>query len=234
MQIKNTKGFQADRLKFVIIGDSGNGKTFLASTIKEKCLVVSAEAGTLSLNQFDIDLVDLTTSNDGEPIPKEKRINRLTEVYRFLANEKHEYQWVFIDSLTEISQNLLDALSVEFPARKDSLVMYGENAKKMRGIIKAFRDLPLNVVFTCLSNVEKDENNQRFLGARLVGKIADELPCFFDEVFYLQVFKNDDGQHERRLITGRDDRIMAKDRSGRLDQFEKANLQMIADKIRGK
>ena len=88
---------------------------------------------------------------------------------------KNKYKWIFIDSLTEISQNLMEQLYLEFPERKDSLVMYGENGKRMRSLIKSFRDIPYyNVVMTALSAVDKDENNVRITGVSMVGNISEK------------------------------------------------------------
>jgi hypothetical protein len=205
-----------------------------SKTIDEPTLIISAECGLLSLADKEIDMIDLSIDDNGNLIPKEKRIERLKQVYSYLLTEEaRKYKWVFIDSLSEIAQNLMESLYLEFPDRKDSLPMYGENSKRMRSIIKSFRDLPgYNVVMTCLSEIDKDENNQRFIGVQMVGKISQVIPAFFDEVFYLHVAKQEDGSYQRSLITGRTEKLIAKDRSGKLEQYEKPNLQIIANKIR--
>ena len=176
--------------------------------------------------------MDITTDDEGRVIKKEDRIKRLGDAYAYLmtpeANEK--YDWVFVDSLSELSQAMMDQLNTEFPDRKDSLVMYGENSKRMRSLVKSFRDLPnYNVVFTALSDIDKDENGARFTTVQMVGSISKQLPAFFDEVFYL--YANEDG--ERALLTTGDSKVIAKDRSGKLDRIEKPNLAMVASKIKG-
>lgn len=233
MKIFNTDQVGDSSLKILVYGESGAGKTTLAGTIKEPTLIISAEAGLLSLKGKKIDVIDLSLDDEGKVIPQENRIVRLSEVYKYLLTDeaKKKYKWIFVDSLTEISQNLMAALYKEFPERKDTLPMYGENSKRMRSIVKTFRDLPFyNVVITALSMVDKDENNQRYTGINIVGKLSDSLPAFFDEVFYLHVDKE---TSERVLVTEKSDKLVCKDRSGKLDKFEKPDLSQIASKILG-
>lgn len=234
MNINNTQNTGVSVLKILVFGESGVGKTTLAGTINEPTLIISAEAGLLSLGNKKIDVIDLSLDDNGNVIPKEKRIARLGEVYQYLTSDacRKKYKWIFIDSLTEINQNLLEQLNLEFPERKDSLPMYGELAKRMRSLVKTFRDLPYyNVVFTALSETDKDENGQRFIGISLVGSFSTKIAAFFDEVLYLHADRDADGNTKRILVTEKSDKLMAKDRSGKLNKFEEPNLALIASKI---
>jgi phage nucleotide-binding protein len=222
-------------LKMIVYGASGSGKTSLAKTIGEPTLVISSEAGLLSLQGNDIDVIDITVDDQGKLIPKEKRIARLGEVYSFLQTEPaKKYKWIFIDSLTELSQNLMEQLYLEFPDRSQTLPMYGELSKRSRALIKTFRDLPnFNVIFTALDEVEKDEAGMRYTGIQMVGKISTQVPAFFDEVFYLHVFTDEKGETKRQIITSNSEKLRCKDRSGKLSKVEDANLSLIINKIRG-
>lgn len=238
MKIISAKSFGQDSLKMLVFGQSGHGKTTLCSTSLEPTLIISAESGLLSINGSDCDVIDLATDDNGALVPKEKRIARLMDAYKFLQTEecKQKYRWICLDSLTEIGQNLVEKLQMDFPDRKDALVLWGEYSKSMRGIIKAFRDMSFyNVVFTALAIEEKDENGKKSIGIDLNGKISQQLPQFFDEVLFLHVTKNEAGDSVRRLLCNPVDAVpYAKDRSGKLDKFEEPNLAKIAMKIRNK
>jgi hypothetical protein len=59
------------------------------------------------------------------------------------------------------------------------------------------------------------------------------LPGYFDFVFHYHTFEDETGQKQRALITQPTDKIVAKDRSGKLSDMEKPNLNDIANKVRG-
>ena len=223
----------------LIYGNSGDGKTSTAKTIGESTLIVSSEAGLLCLQDAEppIDVIDITIDDNGNSIPKEKRIERLGEAYKYLLTEEcqQKYKWIFIDSLTEISENMIEMLSAEFPDRKDSLVLYGENSKRMRGLIKSFRDIPhYNIIFTALPSIEKDENNRRFTGISLIGKLSSTIAGYFDEVLYLNAVEDQESKEIKRYFTtSGTSNLICKDRSGRLNKFEPANINKIITKIRG-
>ena len=232
MKIQNTKTISQDKFNILVYGESGVGKTTLASTIGEPTLIISAESGLLSIAGSEIDVIDISTDDDGNVIPKEKRIHRLGQAYNYLlTNEcKNKYKWVFIDSLSEISQNLIEKLNSEYPDKSKSLVMYGENSKQLKSIIKMFRDLPYyNVLMTALAVPEKNEDGKRFMEINLVGNFAKQIAAYFDEVFYMCIDKD----KKRILITEKTDFSQSKDRSGKLDMVEQPEINKIALKIKG-
>lgn len=236
MKITTTDGVGQNELKILVYGESGSGKTSLAKTIGEPTLIISAEAGLLPLRGHKIDVIDITRDDDDKLIPKELRMKKLSQAYQHLLTKEAQdkYKWVFIDSLSELSQNLLEALQLEFPERNQTLPMYGELNKRTRSLVKSFRDLPaFNVVFTALSEVDKDETGVRVIQPTMIGKFANQLPALMDEVFYLHVEKNEEtGDTKRVLVTQKNDRLIAKDRSGVLSKIEDANLSLITKKIR--
>ncbi len=231
MKIQSTDKINTQYIKAVVYAPSGNGKTTLAKTLKDyKPLVISAEGGLMSLQGSGIDFVDITTDNEGKLIPKEKRGERLREAYQFANSEeaRKKYNVIILDSITEMGQCVHDATKLLYPDPKNTLQMWGEYGNRMRDLVKAFRDLPgYHVLFTCLSKLDKDENGKRFQGFDLAGKIGEQLPAFFDLVMYLQV----DGEGNRSLVCQQTDTLFAKDRSGKLDKVEKADLGLVFKKM---
>jgi phage nucleotide-binding protein len=235
MRIISTKNIHQERLKILIFGKSGAGKTTLAGTIEEPTLIISAESGLLSLADKECDVIELNTDDEGKLLPREKRIDRLMDIYKFLNNSENKYKWIFIDSLTEIGQNLIEKLNVKYPTPDKKLMMWGEYSQEIRGIIKAFRDLPnYNVVFTCLAVEDRDENGRLEIGVDLAGKISQQVPQYFDEVLYLHIKKLNETEDVHQLLCRPVEVVpLVKDRSGKLSKIEKPNLKLIADKIRG-
>lgn len=235
MLIQSTKNYASERLKMLVYGAPGVGKTFLAHTIGEPTIVISAEGGLLSLKGQDIDIVDITTDDNNNYIPPIKRPERLQQVYAWLQEPKQreKYKWAYVDSLSEIGQLVVEKQNHLFPERKDSLPMWGEVAKEMRQIVKSWRDIPgYNVVFTALSETAIDDVGRRYQNVALPGKFSQHIPAYFDEVFYFHTYQAEDKGLQRVLITQSTDKAVAKDRSGSLDLMMEPNLGEISRRIR--
>lgn len=206
-------------LKVLVYGASGVGKTTLCATTgaPEKTLVLSAEAGLLSIAESNVDTMRI----DG--------IADLREAHKFLSEGKHEYTWVCLDSLSEIAEQVLSGGKDD---KKNLLQAYGEMADQLIRLVKTFRDLPVNVVMTCKGLAKDDEGRQTWAPSLPGQRLPNELPFLFDEVFCL-VAAVKDGEVRRALRTTSDGKYLAKDRSGRLSEWEQPNLAAIYAKIHG-
>ena len=237
MKITSTKSSENHAIKCLIYGESGIGKTYIASTLPGKTLIISAESGLLSLAGFDIDMIDLNFNDSGKVNSKTTRLEEFKKIIAWLHTEEiqKKYNNIFIDSLTEIAQNLVESLLVKYPNRSDALVLWGEYAKEISYIIKLFRDLPkFNVIMTALVKFDKDDTDQRYAMIDLQGSIVNRLPQFFDEVFFYNIILGENKKLVRVLQTSKSDRFVAKDRSGKLLPVEIPNLSAIFDKINKK
>lgn len=223
MAIKLTTTRQAATLngvKLCVYGAAGAGKTVLSATTGGNPVIISAEAGLLSLRDTDIPVIQVNTIAD------------VQEAYLFLRDsaEAQHFDWICLDSITEIAEVVLSA---EKKATKDPRQAYGALQEQMHDLIRGFRDLPRNVYMSAKMERTKDEQTGAMLyGPSMPGaKLGQALPYFFDEVFCLRLEKDADGATQRWLQTQPDFNYTAKDRSGALDPFEAPNLAAIAAKI---
>lgn len=227
MLIKSTNSAESTRVTMLVYGKSGAGKTTLAKTLPGKTLIISAESGLLSLKDFQIDYVELEGKTATE------KLISLHSIATELAS-KVEYDNIFIDSITEISQIFVEHFQAQYQSRSDALVLWGEYSKSMRAFIKRLRDMaPYNVIMSCLEKEDKDDLSRKIYMPDLNGKISTQILQFFDEVFNLKVVMKDD-EEKRVLITDHFDGFVGKDRSGKLAKFEPANLTHIFNKILNK
>ena len=207
-------------LKIGVYGASGAGKTTLASTFGVPTLILSAEAGLLSLAGHDIDVIEVAT------------VAQVGEVYSWLLNgEGEKYQAVVLDSITEIGNVLLNE---EKAKTKDGRAAYGATSEQMMAMLRAFRDLPgRHVLFLAQLDKVKDEQTGAVLfGPAMPGqRLGQALPYLTDEVFAMRVERNPEGEIQRYLQTQPDNQWQAKDRSGKLNQFEVADLSAVIAKI---
>jgi phage nucleotide-binding protein len=210
--------------KILVYGGAGVGKTTLIASLTGKILIISAEAGLLSLAGADIDadVVEVTS------------IEALRAVYSELRAGDHGYAWVVLDSVSEIGEVVLSA---EKSKTKDPRQAYGALSDEMLKIMRAFRDLSCGVYFSAKLASTKDEATGRVShGIGMPGaKLGEALPYLFDEVFRLIVIDEDDGAGgkiaARYLLTATDGKSVAKDRSGKLDALEPADLGHVVAKI---
>lgn len=217
MQITNTQSMTAQYLKVLVHGPSGSGKTRLCGTTGGKTIIISAEAGLLSLRGQSIDVVEIKNMDD------------LREAYEYLEKDT-TYEWVCLDSISEVAEVVL---STEKGNTKDPRKAYGEMNDVMTKLIRSFRDLPKNVYMSAKQSKIKDEvSGGMFFSASAPGQsIATALPYFFDEVFALHSWKDAEGVVQSAMQTQRDNQYDAKDRSGALDFVEPPNLKAVYDKI---
>ena len=211
--------------KFLVYGGSGVGKTTLIASLPGKLLILSSESGLLSLAGADLD-ADVVEVNS---------IDALRAVYAELRNGDHGYDWVILDSVSEIAEVVLSA---EKAKTKDPRQAYGALQDEMIKIMRAFRDLACGVYFSAKLHTNKDEATGRVsYGIGMPGsKLGEGIPYLFDEVFRMIVIDEDDGRGgkvaNRYLLTSTDGKSVAKDRSGRLDTLEVADLGAIVAKIK--
>ena len=222
IQLKSTKQAALDGIKCLVHGPAGAGKTTLCSTTGEPTIIISAEAGLLSLRGFDIPVIEVKT------------LDALYEAYQYVAGpDGDQFSWVCLDSISEIAEVVLN---YEKKNNKDPRAAYGSLAEKMTDLIRAFRDLPgKNVLFLCKQEKVKDEQSGAMLYSPSMpgNQLKNGLSYFFDEVMALRVEKDAEGNPTRWLQTQRDYNYEAKDRSGALDMFEAPSVADIAAKIRG-
>jgi hypothetical protein len=226
MIFESTKDLAISSFVAIIVGQSGIGKTSQVRYLPEdRTLIISAEKGLRCLHGTNYKVKQI------------KDMNGLKEVYTYLSSEIRPFDYIFIDSLTEILEICLDELKADprFQDPKMMLKMYGQYNETATKLIKAFRDIEgYSIIFTCLSEVEK--NGMELVDAFNIpgSAVKANLPAWFDLCLHLKVFKDDKGKSHRRFITNNAHSNLAKDRTGKLEEFEEANLGVVIKKVLGK
>lgn len=203
-------------INVLIYGKSGVGKTTLAASADavpamRKVLFVDIEAGALSIRKtpYKVDRIQVKSFDD------------LLKVYQVLKSGAHDYQTVIVDSLTEMQVLIMGKIMVEMLADPDnsdrdadipSLREWGKNEVRVLRMLRNFRDLPMNVIFTALETEEKDPKNGKLMKyPDLPGKLKRKVPAIFDNVLYYYI--KEDGDVQRRMIlTTATSNIIAKNR----------------------
>lgn len=221
IQLKSTGNLSAHGVKVLVYGHAGAGKTSLIRTLPNP-VILSAEAGLLSIADAELPFIEIKTIED------------LHEAYKWAtqSQEAAQFESVALDSISEIAEVVLNA---EKKLTKDPRQAYGALQEQMTDIIRSFRDLSgKNVFFTAKCEKQQDEAGRLLYSPAMPGaKLGQQLPYFFDEVLALRVEKDSEGVPQRALMCESDGLWQAKDRSGKLGQWEAPDLGAIIRKIGG-
>lgn len=200
-------------LSLMVYGRSGVGKTRLIGTLGGKVLVLSAERGLLSLGGLDqkdkerISVAEVSTA---------KEIAEIKDLAVF--------DWIVIDSISDIFESDLAALK---KTNKDPRQAYGDLQDTGFALFRFLRDKTKCGLVIIAKEIAEEKRVEPSMPGSKLGQAAS---YYFDLVCRLVV--NQDGT--RSLITNSRDGIeVAKDRSGKLNQIEPADLSVLVNKIKG-
>ena len=218
ISLKRTRDIAKSGVKLLVYGQAGAGKTSLIKTLPNP-LVLSAEAGLLSIQDADLAYIEIKTIVD------------LREAYSYIMSEEGAgFESIALDSISEIAEVILNA---EKKIAKDPRQAYGAMQEQVSDLIRAFRDIPGKHVYMSAKLEKSTDEMGRILYAPSMpgNKTGQQLPYFFDEVLALRVERDAEGNVQRALMCDSDGLWQAKDRSGKLTAWEAPDLGAIVEKI---
>lgn len=177
LKIVNSHDMGVDYIKCVAYGPPGSGKTTFSATMPD-VLLLSAESGLLSIRDRDIDVVNIDVWED------------LEAAFGFLKSGDHKYKSVALDSITELQKKLNEHIVRKFPGKRrdyEDLMSqsdWGYSVDRFRRMCRAFRDLPMNVLYIALDQTKEVEGENVTRPALSGGTMSDELCGWVDAVIY--------------------------------------------------
>jgi hypothetical protein len=176
LKIRRTGSEEYGRyIKALLCGESGSGKTLTASTWPNP-FYASAEGGLMSIADRNIPYAEIRSSPD---LLKIKMLMEDSE----MRNEylKFPVETVVIDTIDEIQRILVRERLEETGQETMKLQDWGWLSEQMASIIRGFRNLPMNVVFTChVKEVTDSDTGKVTFKPGLQGAIADQITGMVD------------------------------------------------------
>ena len=211
------------RFNILLYGQPGVGKTVFAASCDavpelRPVILIDIEGGTNSLRTTYPNVATIRVT-DWE---------QLVAIMNDLAESEHGYETIIIDSLSEVQKinmyyNMRRAGKNPMEEKAD-WDDWGRSLEAMRQFTRAVRDLPFNTIMTCLVEDKKDQKTGKSTKwPYFTGKFQTEVAALPDEVFYYYMIEiwneeQEDNVPVRALLTSATENVIAKDRSGTLDQ----------------
>jgi hypothetical protein len=247
-------------VKALLVGPAGIGKTSQLRTLDPKTtLFVDLEAGDLSIQDVKVDTLrprtwiecrDIAAFLGGPNLSlppgacySAEHYNGIVEaIGKSLSLDK--YSTFFIDSITVAgrlcfswSQQQPEALS-EKTGKPDIRGAYGLHAREMIAWLTQLQHArEKNVIFVGILELVRDEFKVATWDIQIEGaKTGRELPGIVDQIITMQLVSFEEGSAPVRAFICQQPNpanFPAKDRSGRLDTFEKPDLGELIAKVTG-
>lgn len=222
MKIRKMNAQDIQIKSVLLYGKSGSGKTYQASTLDGKILYVKSEQGSGTLaSAFDappdhIDVVDCQT------------LGELAEVVAHVEGNPTDYDFVFVDSLTDIAQKTLAILLDQERHGQKAYGALGDQITKTLWRALAIKG-PFWVMLAHAEPSEPDSSGVVMQVPSFPGrKLSAKIPHEFDAVLVAQA-----SEDAYRFLCRSDGNWVAKNRIGRLDQHEPAHLGNAIKKMQG-
>lgn len=213
MKLISTKDVHADGVKLLVYGASGTGKTTMIQTATNP-FIISSESGLLALADHDIPAVEVVNEKG------------LEEAYKYALNS--DYDTICLDSVSDIAESILAEYKAKFT---DGRQAYGKLGDIMSKYLRLFRNMKGRHVYLTAKEGKLEMSGVSMAQPAMPGQtLTTNIPYFFDEVLRLEA----DRKGNRILHTAANFTQVAKDRSGKLDKTEEANISSIISKITGK
>ena len=200
--------FDSSRVKFLVYGESGVGKTVFASTWP-KPVFLDIDKGMSSVKR-EVHRIEINCWED------------LVESLTFLSVEQHPFQTVVLDSLNELQYLTMRNVISSYPGIRrsyeslPSVSDYGKMLDDFDARVRDLKALPLNIIFIAQvapRAYETDPVQPQFTGK----STARNLSRMMDIVGYLDKRESSEG-HKTRLMVFDAVNYVTKDRSDLLPQ----------------
>lgn len=216
-------------VKSIVYGRPGTGKTPLISTAPRP-VIAAIEPGFGSMRHSEIPTWDASTPA------------RFSEFIDWLSrsHEAKNFDTVGVDSLSQGAENILLDVEESGTNRKhpnfnnkfsNGLAAYGEMSRRMMEIVNTLFYMPNKHAYLIAKLEHYDEGNMTKLRPKFPGKdLNSKIPHLFDEILFLDRVAIPGLGTQLAFRTSGTIDVLARDRSGTLNELEPPNFGEIIRK----
>jgi len=216
-------------LKMLVYGQYGSGKSYFAGTAADvpqmrDVLYLDAEAGSMTIANRGSE-IDIIPIKDFEALDQVKQflilhcqrrdrgdIEGMRALEEQLRGEKVEtpkqYHCVAIDSVSELGKMMMarllgvspDTSNLDAQIEDATFSHWGQASQRIQLMVRAFRAIPIHVVFVASEKMKEDERKQQRIMLNLSGQLANDVQGFLDVVGYLVSLPGPNGTQARRMF----------------------------------
>jgi hypothetical protein len=207
---------EVKRLKVLLYGLSGMGKTTMAATFP-KPLFLDLEGGMLSVRKFKPLRFPANPSESVRSYPQ------VVEFYQYVANAVNPpFQTIVIDSLNELQSLITQYVVTKFTGIKRqysdqmTLADYGKANRDVSKVVRLFLNLPYNIVFTAASTQKEiGDEADTMITPKFVGRqVGPDVQKMMDMIGYCYAKEMPDKSNQHYVSFHMTTKYLAKDRLG--------------------
>lgn len=210
-------------------GDTGVGKTAQLGTLPGRVLLIATETGTVTIRRF---MKRYGLKPGKVKVWPVHKWDDLVEAYKYLAERAGDWDWVAVDSATNMQQLALRAILnkavVENPNRDEDIPAIQDHQKwqnMFKRFVTDFNELPVNVLWTATAMRREDQEGEDLTLPAIQGKDY-EIAAWVCAQMHVVAFygkkvqgKGDKAVLIRRLLFEGVPPYFAKDRYGVFPRF---------------
>lgn len=230
----------SDKFNCLLVGESGVGKTPFVATLEDckqtsPCLLLDVDIGSMSVVSSPRPaVIEIDSWNKVQSIYTLLKKQDWSKLSEFTKDEPKEFRSVVIDSGTELEYMLRSSIVGEAGGEIPEQQHYLRTQERFKRLHRAFRDLPMTFVMVAGVRELKDD----------VAGIVRHYPAFqpaltkdiirMTDLILFQDVKYEDKEWVRTLQTTLSQRVIARDRSQKLEKIikgEKLYFRDIVEKV---
>lgn len=221
------------RLKVLLYGVAGTGKTTMAATFP-KPLFLDLENGMRST--LRVGPVDRYPADPNKSV---KSYTQVVDFYRrVVALKNSPYETIVIDSLNELQRLLADHLVSKYTKVKrqygDQLTLadYGKTNRDFSKLVRLFLNMPYHIVFTAASTSRNPGDDEVQIMPKFVGaQVGPDVQRMMDMIGYCHA-KNINGVSQHYVSFHITPQYLAKDRMGIVSRDIPNNFNSLVGSVK--